>query len=362
MRPASPYRASPRDAGDSRCSKPEALRSPPNARVAVVIPCYRVTQTVLGVICAIGPEVDTIICVDDGCPDGSGDVIEGAGLHDNRVRVVRHDVNRGVGAAMCTGYREALRAGADVVVKIDGDGQMNPKLIPNFVAPIVSGEADYVKGNRFFDIETVRSMPRVRLFGNAVLSFFSKISSGYWDLFDPTNGYTAIAARVAAQLPLDKLHPRFFFESDILFRLNTLRSRVIELPLVAAYGAEKSNLSELHSSATFPALHLRNAAKRIVYSYFLRGFSIASVNLVVGSLLLLFGIAFGIERWISTREMGFAATPGTVMLAALPVMIGLQLLLSFLAHDMSTVPTTAIHPKLHRVTVLGVPAHPESEE
>jgi hypothetical protein len=205
-------------------------------------------------------------------------------------------------------------------------------------------------------------MPAVRLIGNAVLSFLSKISSGYWDLFDPTNGYTAISASVAAQLPFDKLHPRFFFESDILFRLNTLRSRVIEVPLVASYGREKSNLSELHSSATFPLLHLRNATKRVIYSYFLRGFSVASINLCLGALLLIFGVAFGIDRWVWTRELGLAASPGTVMLAALPVMVGLQLLLSFLAHDMSTVPTTAIHTKLDRTKVLGSEGSPEMTE
>ena len=141
-----------------------------------------------------------------------------------------------------TGYRVALDDGMDIMVKIDGDGQMAPELLPDFVAPILAGEADYTKGNRFFDLEQVSQMPTVRLLGNAVLSFFNKISSGYWNLFDPTNGYTAIHRDVAACLPFGRISRRYFFESDMLFRLNTLRAVVVDIPMHASYGDEVSNL------------------------------------------------------------------------------------------------------------------------
>ena len=129
-----------------------------------------------------------------------------------------------------------------VVVKVDGDGQMDPRLIPSFVYPILRGEADYTKGNRFFDLESVRTMPRFRLLGNAILSFMTKLSSGYWNLFDPTNGFTAIHTDVARHLPFDKISRRYFFETDILFRLNTLRAVVVDVPMEAKYGDEVSNL------------------------------------------------------------------------------------------------------------------------
>lgn len=332
---------------DQRVSTTES-----RVRVAVVVPCYRVAGTIATVLAGIGPEVDHIVCVDDACPEGSGEAIAAAARVDARIRLLRHETNRGVGAATCTGYRAAIEAGADVIVKIDGDGQMDPRLIPSFVAPIAAHEADYVKGNRFFSIETVRQMRAGRLLGNAGLSFLSKLSSGYWDLFDPTNGYTAIEARVAAELPLARLHPRFFFESDLLFRLGTLRARVIELPLAARYGEERSNLSVVQALVTFPWLHLRNFGKRVLYGYFLRGFSVASLNLVLGLALAAFGAGFGALRWSEVNAVGQPATAGTVMLAALPILIGLQMLLAFLAHDMSMVPREPVHPRLRDIRVL----------
>ena len=324
----------------------------PAAAVAVVIPCYRVARSIAAVIERVGPEVRWIFCVDDGCRDGSGAAIEAAARRDPRVQLLRHDRNRGVGAATCTGYRAAVAAGAEVIVKLDGDGQMDPGLIASFVEPIARGEADYVKGNRFFSAETVRRMRAVRLVGNAGLSFMTKLSTGYWDLFDPTNGYTAIAGSLAAAMPLDKLHPRYFFESDMLFRLATFRARVIELPLVARYGDETSHLGVWRALFTFPFLHLRNGVKRVLYGYFLRGFSLASLNLVLGLLLVGFGAGFGAVKWAEVAAAGQPATAGTVMLSALPILIGLQMLLSFLSHDIAMVPREAIHRRLHAIQVL----------
>lgn len=322
-------------------------------RIAVVIPCYRVTRTIERVIERIDARVAFIVCVDDACPEGSGKRVQERFAHDGRVSVILRDRNGGVGAATCSGYRRAIELGADIIVKIDGDGQMDPQLAGALCAPIAAGEADYVKGNRFFSIETVLQMKLARIVGNAGLSFITKLSTGYWDLFDPTNGYTAIEARVAAALPLEKVHQRFFFESDLLFRLGILRARVVELPMVGHYGQEKSSLSELRALVTFPFLHLRNLWKRVLYNYFLRNFSIASLNLVLGTSLLAFGSVFGAVRWIQSYEGGFVSTPGTVMLAALPILLGLQMLLSFLSHDVAMVPTAAIHPKLYRVKVLS---------
>ena len=311
-------------------------------RVAVVIPSYRVTQHVLGVIAHVPAMVDRIYVVDDACPDGSGQLVERE-CTDDRVQVVFLANNQGVGGAVMAGYAQAITDGCDVMVKIDGDGQMDPTLIPAFVRPILAGEADYTKGNRFFDLERIRRMPKMRLLGNAVLSFMTKVSSGYWDLFDPTNGYTAIHANVARNLPFAQISHRYFFETDMLFRLNTLRAVVVDVPMDARYGDEVSNLKIRRIVGEFLLKHLRNAAKRVFYNYYLRDLSLASIELPLGVLLLGFGVVFGTWNWIHYVRIDQAAPTGTVVLAAVTSLMGMQFLLAFLAQDIATVPKNAIH-------------------
>jgi glycosyltransferase involved in cell wall biosynthesis len=313
-------------------------------KLAVVIPCYRVGRHLTGVVGRIGPEVSQIFCVIDGCPEDSEEIANQLAQTDSRIRVISQATNSGVGAAVLVGYRAAIFEQADVIIKLDGDGQMAPEDIPCLVRPLVRGEADYVKGNRFFNLEDVQAMPPLRLVGNAGLSFLSKLSSGYWNLFDPTNGFTAIHAKVAAALPSKKISRRFFFESDILFRLNTLRAVVADVPLPARYGDEQSNLKIVRTLYQFPLLHLRNFAKRIFYSYFLRDFNVASINLVLGLALCLFGLGFGLWKWNSGG--GVAVPSATVMLAALPMILGWQALLAFIGFDVSNVPKNPIHPML----------------
>jgi dolichol-phosphate mannosyltransferase len=311
-------------------------------RVAVVMPCYRVTRHILDVIAKVGPEVETIFVVDDYCPDGSGDFILEY-CTDARVVVLRNPENLGVGGAVMAGYRAAIEAGTDVIVKIDGDGQMDPALIPNFIAPILAGEADYTKGNRFFDLEEIGAMPKARLFGNAALSFMSKLSTGYWDLFDPTNGYTAIHADVARQLPFNKISLRYFFETDMLFRLNTLRAVVVDVPMHAEYGDEVSNLKISEIVGEFLVKHARNFVKRIFYNYYLRDMSLASIELPLGLLFLVSGIGYGLYHWVKSSNEGVLTPAGTVMLAALPILMGLQLILAFIGHDVASIPRKPLH-------------------
>jgi dolichol-phosphate mannosyltransferase len=314
-------------------------------KVAVIIPCYKVQGRVLDVIARIGPEVTAIYVVDDACPDRTGDLVERE-VRDPRVRVLRHVQNQGVGAATLTGMAAAAADGAAILVKVDGDGQMDPALIPNFVGSIARGEADYAKGNRFFAPEYLQGMPAVRILGNGVLSFFSKLSSGYWSILDPTNGYLAIHAAVFELVPPDKISARFFFESDLLFRLNLVRANVTDIPLRSTYADESSNLRIGAVLMPFLWYHLRNFFKRIVYSYFIRDFSIGSVYLLFGLPILLFGLVFGVSEWVLHGRSGELASAGTVMVAALPIIMGFQLLLAFFTYDISNVPRTAIHLKL----------------
>lgn len=305
--------------------------------IAVIIPAYKVRAHILDVLQGIGTEVARIYVVDDACPEHSGEYAE-SHCSDTRLVLIRNDINLGVGGAVMAGYRAALADGMDVMVKIDGDGQMDPRLIPAFVAPILRGQADYTKGNRFFDLEQIKNMPKIRLFGNAVLSFMTKLSSGYWDLFDPTNGYTAIHRTVASHLPWQKISQRYFFETDILFRLNTLRAVVIDIPMDAKYGEEVSNLKISKILGEFSIKHSRNFCKRIFYNYYLRDMSLASLELPLGLIFLSGGGGFGLMHWITATQTGMPTTAGTVMLAALPMILGIQLLLAFLGFDISSVP------------------------
>jgi len=313
--------------------------------IAVVVPCYKVTSQICDLIRKIGDEVDAIFIVDDCCPEKSGALVE-KNCNDPRVRVIYHTINQGVGGAVLTGYQAAIAAGANVIVKLDGDGQMDPALISAFIAPILCGEADYTKGNRFFNLEEIRAMPKARLFGNAVLSFMTKLSSGYWDLFDPTNGYTAIHAEVARHLPVEKISRRYFFETDMLFRLNTLRAVVVDIPMDAKYGDEVSNLKISKIIGEFFFKHVRNFVKRIFYNYYLRDMSLASIELPLGILLLMFGAVFGGWQWMQAVREGITTPAGTVMLSALPALMGLQLVLAFLAYDIASVPKRSFHRKL----------------
>ena len=323
------------------------MKAKDQARIAVVIPSFRVTAHVLEVIGAIPDVVECIYVVDDACPDGSGDHVE-RHARDPRVRVLRHTVNGGVGAAVITGYRAAIEDGMEIVVKVDGDNQMDPALIPDFVQPILDGEADYTKGNRFFDIERVRKMPGARVFGNAVLSFMTKLSSGYWNLFDPTNGYTAIHVDVARFLPFEKISCRYFFETDMLFRLNVLRAVVIDIPMHARYADEVSNLRISSIVWEFLVKHARNFFKRIFYNYYLRDMSLASIELPIGALFLGFGLIYGAVHWWASSQGGLPTPAGTVMLAGLPILAGIQFLLGFVGYDMGAVPVRPVHRVLRR--------------
>jgi len=305
--------------------------------IAVVIPSYKVTDHILGVLEAIGPEVKKIYVVDDACPDGSGELVQKQSK-DKRVRVLFHETNQGVGGAVVSGYKAALKDDVDVVVKVDGDGQMDPALISTIAKPVIEGSADYAKGNRFDSLENLFSMPKTRIFGNAVLSLWSKLSSGYWNITDPTNGFTAIHRKALDAIQLDKLRKTYFFESDLLFRLSIVNAVVMDVPMVSVYGDEKSNLKIRKVIFEFPWRHTVNLAKRVFYKYYLREWSVASFELPIGLGLTIFGAWFGLARFFEASSAGQATTAGQVTLSALALILGVQLLLSFLSYDVQSEP------------------------
>jgi len=312
--------------------------------LAVVLPCYRETGHILEVIKGIGKEISRIYVIDDACPDKTGEYVR-SNCKDKRVEILLQTENTGVGGATLAGYKKALSDGADVIIKLDGDGQMDPALISVLIAPIIEGRADYTKGNRFYTLDRISQMPRMRIFGNLALSFITKVSSGYWNIFDPTNGFTAIHSEAVGQLPVDKIDNGFFFESDMLFRLYLERARVIDVPMPAKYGKEESSLSIRKILLEFAGKHLINSWKRIFYTYFLRDFGVPSIELAMGTVLIILGGIFGISGWQESSATGIPATAGTVLIAALPIIIGSQLLISFIDHDVRNIPGRALHKK-----------------
>jgi glycosyltransferase involved in cell wall biosynthesis len=315
------------------------------AGVWLVVPCYKVRAHILRVIAKTPAWVEGIVCVDDACPEGSGDFIEAENT-DPRVVVVRLAKNQGVGGATLAGYAEAARRGGRVLVKVDGDDQMDLGCAAQLVAPILLGEADYAKGNRFTSISHLTTMPTVRVLGNAMLSFAAKLSTGYWNIFDPTNGYTAIEANVARVVMEKRVARRFFFETDLLYHLGTLRAVVRDVPMPARYADEVSNIRIERIVGPFALRHARNFVQRVIGQYFVRDFSAASLELVFGLLFLLFGAGYALS-YLANRVPGQAASAGVVMLAALPVILGVQFLLQAINFDVLNVPSRPIHPYLN---------------
>ncbi len=305
-------------------------------KTAVVIPSYNVARTIRNVVSTVPDDIDHIIVVDDCCPESSGNRAES--LNKGKVLVLYHDRNQGVGGAVVTGYRKALELGCDIVIKMDGDGQMDPGHISRLIAPLRDDRADYAKGNRFHDFNALKSMPKIRLFGNSALSFLVKLASGYWNIMDPTNGYTAIHRRALEKLNLDKLSKRFFFESDMLIHLNIINAVVKDVDMPARYGDENSSLNAGRALLQFPLKLLKGLAKRVFLKYYVYDFNMASVYLLVGLPLFVSSVLFGVKEWIDSVVTGTQKSAGTIMLVALPIIVSFQMLLQALSIDINSVP------------------------
>jgi dolichol-phosphate mannosyltransferase len=320
-----------------------SLRRRPEAHVAVVVPAYNVSAELGAVLRQMPPIVKTIVVVDDGSRDDTAAVAERYAQLDPRLIVVRHETNRGVGAAMVTGFGKALESGADVVVKVDGDGQMPLWLMAELVQPLVDGTADYTKGNRFRDFTAIRAMPMVRRFGNVVLSFLAKAATGYWHCFDPTNGFVAIRADVLSQMPLKKVDPTYFFETSMLGHLYVLGAVVKEVPMPARYAGETSSLSIGRVVRQFPAKLLGCLLRRITLKNFVYDFTVESFQIACGLPLLLTGLIYGGYWWWWYASRNLAAPTGTVVLSAMMIMIGVQLLISAVNLDLQAIPREPIN-------------------
>lgn len=306
-------------------------------KLCVVIPAYRVAGHIEAVINGIPEWIWKIVVVDDKSPDDLADRV--TALRNPRVELVRHEVNKGVGGATLTGFDRAVELGATVLIKMDGDGQMDPAFLPELLEPIVNGEADFVKGNRFGRLESISRMPFHRRMGNLFWSFLTKVGSGYWNVFDPNNGYLAVDADVYRRLDKKYLHPRYFFETSLLVELNITRAVAEEVPMPAIYAGEPSSLSVFKVITTFPGLLLSRYFRRIWLQYFVLNFSVGTIFMTLGSIMSLFGIIWGAVWWRTSIVTGVPATAGTVMVASLPLILGFQMLIQALTLDVQSVPT-----------------------
>ncbi len=302
----------------------------------MVIPAHNEEKFIGGVLREIPDYVDTVIVVDDASTDETAERVKN--FQDPRVILLRNEKNLGVGGATVRGFKKALEMGAEIVVKVDGDGQMPLERLHLLLDAIIEEGYHYAKGNRFLEAHTLKKMPLVRLVGNIILTFLTKLASGYWHIFDPQNGYIAVERKALQAIPLDRLHRGYFFENDMLVHLNIMRFRVKDVPMPAIYGEEKSGIRLSSVILTFPWLLFKRFFYRIYHKYVLRDFSPIALFLFLGLFLLFWGAVFGAYHWIKSVKTGIPASTGTVMLAVLPLILGFQLVLEAIVLDIQETP------------------------
>jgi glycosyltransferase involved in cell wall biosynthesis len=304
-------------------------------RIAVVVPAYAEERHVAVVIRTAPEFVDHILVVDDASPDGTSEAARA--VQDPRVEVIRHEQNTGVGGAILTGHRRALELHADIAVVMAGDHQMDPAYLPALLDPIVHHGYGFAKANRFFSANSFRGMPRHRIFGNVVLTFLTKVASGYWNLVDPQNGYTAVRTDVLRRLPLHRIAQRYEFENDLLIWLNILDVRALDVPIPAVYRDEVSHIRLRSVVLRLLRLLFLGFWRRVWLKYVLWSFSPVALLLFTGTALVTVGVAFGL--WVVAQTIGpSTASAGTVLLSVTPFLVGTQLLVQALVLDIQATP------------------------
>ena len=310
--------------------------------ISVVIPCYKTDfKTTLKLIKDIPQFINNIILIDDKCPYQIGNSIFKS-CKDKRLKVLFNIKNLGVGGAVIRGYHLALRLNSDIIVKLDGDGQMDPSKIDLIINPLINNISDYSKGNRFSSIEYVREMPMFRLVGNFFVSIFAKITTGYWNIFDFSNGFTAIKTNVLKRIINQKLNERFFFETDILYHLYIIRAKVVDVPMKSIYAEETSNLKILETLRYFPLMMIKRFFQRILLIYFVLEISLVSFLLFLGIIMTLFGSIFGIINWNYYSKLELFTPTGIIIIATLNLLLGLLMIILFFIEDSKNVPKKPI--------------------
>jgi glycosyltransferase involved in cell wall biosynthesis len=303
-------------------------------RVAVVVPAHDEQELIGTTLRGIPAFVDAVYVVDDGSRDATVERALGGG--DARVEIVAHDRNRGVGAAIVTGYKRALADGMDVICVMAADNQMDPTDLETLVAPVAQGDLDYAKANRLTTGQAWNLIPRTRYLGNAVLSLLTKIASGYWHVADSQSGYTAISHRMLAQLDLDRVYTNYGFPNDLLVHLNVWNARVRDFPSRPVYGVgERSGIRYRKVVPRISWLLVKGFFWRLREKYVIRDFHPLVFFYAFGFLSTLAGLVLGCVE-IGYRAAGYDVSVGTVVLIALLLISGSQFTLFAMWFDMES--------------------------
>lgn len=305
-------------------------------KICVVIPAYNAEGSIVQVLSSLPEWIDQIIVVNDCSRDDTLGVLNA--IRDPKLRVINHAQNRGVGGAMKSGYAAGLEGDADIFVKMDSDGQMDPSQIHRLLKPLLEKKANYAKGNRFLHPKQLKTMPRLRRAGNFLMSFLSKLATGYWNIFDPTNGFTAITRQALELIEIERLADGYYFETSLLEALYLVRAPVADVSIHAIYNGEKSYLNEAKVAFQFPFKIFKTFINRLQMTYFMQNFTAVSIFLLVGSVSLLFGFIWGVVQWRAASLANTPASTGTIMVAVLPIFLGIQLLLEAIVLDTQNVP------------------------
>tara|TARA_B100001989_G_scaffold77597_1_gene53390 strand:- start:4044 stop:5000 length:957 start_codon:yes stop_codon:yes gene_type:complete len=301
--------------------------------IGAVIPCYKGGEKTLEIALRSLNYCSEVVIVDDNCPFKTGDLIRKSKKYNQKITILTNHKNRGVGFSTVRGFKYFLNKKFDVIVKLDADGQMNPDLIPQLIQPIIDKKADAVKGNRFTTLDHMIAMPKIRLFGNLMLTFLNKLSTGYWELSDPTNGFLAFRGFDLGKIRLEKLDNRYFFESDLLFQCSLLGLFFEQLPMKSVYSNEISSLKPLKQILIFSKKHILNFSKRVIYQYFVLDFNAGSLEIItffITSLSALITFTKFYLRGLNSQEF---SSPGEANLISILIIISVQILLGILYFD-----------------------------
>lgn len=306
---------------------------PEKNKIAVVIPYYNASKHIDSVVKKLPTFIDIIYIVDD-----CGTEPLPSKFINDKITIIKNKNNLGVGGATKAGFKKAMIDGVDIVVKVDADDQMDTSYIKDLVEALVNKKAEYAKGNRFRDFEALNKMPFGRKMGNLMLSFLVKAATGYWNNFDPTNGFFAIEVNTLKHLDFSNISNRYYFETSLIAELYFQEARIYDVPMPAIYGDETSSMSVWKMPFVFLPRLFKTFVKRIIKSYFVYDFNMSSIYILIGIPLFLFGVIYGCYTWWFYSSQDIFAPTGTIMLVTLTIILGFQLLLQAIHYDITKAP------------------------
>lgn len=301
-------------------------------KIGIVIPYYNDAGHIKTVVQKLPDFIDTIMIVDDRSQEPL------PVIQSKKVFTHRNEENSGVGGATITGWEKIAGHRPDIVVKMDADDQMDPRYLTDLLDPIIDNRAEFTKGNRFQDFQSLKKMPFLRRLGNLGLSFLCKMATGYWNNFDPTNGFFAIRTSLIEKLNKKRLHPRFFFETSLMAELYFHNARIMDVPMGAIYNDEKSSLKIGRELFKYPFRLFKIFIRRIILTYYFYDFNMASLYMLMGIPLFLFGVIYGLQVWHTNAVKNILTPTGTIMIITLSIILGFQLILQAIQIDIEKSP------------------------